>query len=76
MEHTYAWQATNYAERLAAIQAHLRAGGKIMTVTYAKGTIYTKKHLDWFTANSVGLYVRRGRGKDCLNFTAIRFSKE
>ena len=66
---------TDYTARLAAIQAHLATGGKVMTVTYARGTIYSQKHFGLFTANSTGLYVRRGRTKDCLNFTPIRFSK-
>lgn len=67
---------TAYTDHLTAIQAHLNAGGKVMVVTYTQGTIYTKKHRDWFTANTAGLYVRRGKGKDCLNFTPITFSRE
>lgn len=67
--------APDYVARLAAIQAHLAAGGKVMTVTYTRGTVYGAKYRDWFTANSRGLYVRQGRGKVCLNYTPIKFSK-
>ena len=62
-------------ERLAQIQQHLTAGGKVMIVTYAKATIYDQRHVGWFTATETDLYVRRGKGKDCLNFTPIKFSK-
>ena len=65
-----------YADRCAAIVAHLRAGGKVMTITYARGTVYSSKHADWFTANTSGLYVKSGKGKLCLNFTPVKFSKE
>lgn len=62
-------------ERCAAIQAHLRRGGAVRTVTYTRCTIYTAKHADWFSANENGLYVRQGKGRVCLNFTIIQFSK-
>lgn len=65
-----------FHERLRAIQDHLTTGGKVMVVTYAKSTIYDRRHLDSFSANDTGLYVRRGRTKDCLNFTPIRFSRQ
>ena len=72
---TDAARTTMYAERCAAIQAHLRAGGSVRTVTYATSTIYSPKHVEWFSANTSGLYVRQGRGNVCLNFTTIQFSK-
>jgi len=65
----------SYAERLSAIQRHLATGGKVMVVTYTRGTIYSPKHLDWFSADATGLYVRQGKGKVCLNFTPVKFSK-
>lgn len=60
-------------EKLARIQAHLRSGGVVQTVTYTRATQYTLKHLEWFTATERSLYVRSGTGKVCLNFTTIRF---
>jgi hypothetical protein len=60
-------------EKLAAIQAHLAGGGVIMTVTYAKATLYKKKHLGWFSATETDLFVRHGKGKVCLTFTCIKF---
>ena len=65
-----AWQT-----KLAEIQRHLDTGGVIQIVTYAKATQYTRKHRELFTADAAGLYVRRGRSKDCLNFTTIRFGR-
>jgi hypothetical protein len=62
-------------ERLAAIQAHLQGGGKVMVCTYTKATVYDQRHCEWFTATDKDLFVRRGKTKDCLNFTPIRFSK-
>jgi len=62
-------------ERLAAIQRHLTAGGKVMVVTYTKGTIYTKKHLSLFSSTKTDLFVQRGKRKECLNLTPIRFSR-
>lgn len=62
-------------EKLAKIQAHLASGGKVMTVTYTKATIYSKKHVDMFSATDKDLFVQRGKGRDCLNFTCIKFSR-
>ena len=64
-----------HAQKCEEVRAHLLAGGAVMVVTYYKGTIYTAKHADWFTHNSTGWYVRRGKSKDCLNFTPVKFSK-
>lgn len=61
-------------ERLAQIQAHLLNNGQVMVVTYTKATIYKKKHLAMFTATEKDLFVARGKSKDCLNFTTIKFS--
>lgn len=62
-------------EKLAKIQAHLAAGGQVMTVTYTKATIYHKKHMAMFTATEKDLFVQSGKRKDCLNFTPIKFSR-
>jgi hypothetical protein len=62
-------------ERLAAIQNHLAANGKIMVVTYTKGTIYTKKHLGMFSATETDLFVQRGTRKECLTLSPIKFSR-
>ena len=63
-----------YQLRLEEIQAHLKQGGYVMTVTYLKAIQYGPKHLDWFSATDNGLYVRQGKSRVCLNFTNIRFS--
>lgn len=62
-------------EKLAKIQGHLASGGQVMIVTYARGTIYKKKHLAMFSATEKDLFVARGTHKDCLNFTCIKFSR-
>ena len=46
-----------------------------MIITYTKATIYDQRHVGWFSATEKDLYVRRGKGKECLNFTPIKFSQ-
>lgn len=65
----------DYQARLAAIQTHLANGGTVRVSTYTQATVYDKRHVGMFSANTSGLYVQRGKRKDCLNFTTIRFSK-
>ncbi len=65
----------NAQERLAVIQTHLDAGGQVMVCTYTHATLYKKKHRDMFTATEKDLFVARGKQKDCLNFTTIKFSR-
>jgi|GEM_PF-5466700 len=63
------------------LNAHLLAGGQIMVATYGHGTIYKAKHAGWFSEGTDGsLYVRYGRGKNCLSvrdrlIVAIRFGR-
>jgi hypothetical protein len=64
------WEA-----KLTEIQNHLRQGGVVQTLTYTRATQYTKKHVDWFSADATGLYVRQGKGKVCLNYTHMRFGR-
>lgn len=64
-----------YFDRLAVIQTHLRKDGKVMVVTYIGGTIYDKRHVNKFSANTTGVYVRRGKSKECLNLSPIKFSR-
>ena len=63
-------------ERLAAIQAHLDANGKVMLVTYTQARLYTKKHRDLFTATEKDLFVQQGTRKECLNFSVLKFSQK
>lgn len=60
--------------RFAAIVSHLSKGGRIMTCSYTKPTIYTAKHAVMFKVKGSSLYVQRGRAFDCLDFTPIKFS--
>jgi len=63
------------------LNAHLRNGGQIMIATYGHATIYKPKHAGWFTEGSDGcLYVRYGRGKNCLSsqdqmMVAVRYGR-
>ena len=60
--------------RLRAIQQHLQAGGSVMIPTYTKCTVYRPKHAAMFgVSRTNGLYVMRGKSKDHLLFTSIRF---
>jgi hypothetical protein len=56
----------------ARIRAHLASGGKVVVGTYTRATVYSGKHDDLFRATRSGLYVRRGRGWDCIDHCAIR----
>jgi len=60
-------------ERLAAILAHLAAGGRVMVATYTRATIYDQRHADMFTATDRDLWVQSGRRRVCLNFTPTLF---
>jgi hypothetical protein len=62
-----------YRKRLSDIHTHLSAGGRIVVATYTRATVYTAKHADLFRATKSGLYVTRGKSRDCLNFTTIKF---
>jgi hypothetical protein len=60
-------------DRLAAIQAHLHAGGTVMTVTEREAFLYTQEHVGMFSATKKGLFVQSNIRTQCLNFTAIQF---
>jgi len=57
----------------ARIAAHLEAGGKVVIGTYTRATVYSKNHADMFRATRSGLFVRRGKHWDCIDYCAIRF---
>lgn len=44
----------------------LSAGGIVQITTYMKSTIYTQRHIGWFSVRAGNLFVRRGRKHDCL----------
>lgn len=50
----------------ATLNAHLANGGAVQITTYLKSTIYTPQHAGVFTESNGELFVRRGRGRDCL----------
>lgn len=55
------------------INAHLANDGIVQVFSHNHATNYTKKHAGWFSQGNDGnLYVRRGKGKDCLTFNAGR----
>ena len=67
----------NAAERLAAIQEHLKVKGNIvMVATHFKATVYQSRHSGMFRANEHGLFVQRGKGWDCIDYCAIRFGRK
>jgi hypothetical protein len=49
------------------INAHLENGGVAQVTTYLKSTLYTKKNAGWFTMVGKNLYVKHGKGKNCLS---------
>jgi hypothetical protein len=68
-----------YADK---INNHLRdEGGVVQITSYGRSTLYSRKHIGWFSMDSSNLMVRRGRAKDCLSIgprllCAIRFGHE
>jgi hypothetical protein len=65
------WQQ---ARRTAAkIAAHLTSGGRVLVGTYTRAIVYSGKHVDLFRATSSGLYVRKGKHWECIDYCAIRF---
>jgi len=68
--------AMTWPQRLAEIQAYLMSDGVVQLVTYTQARNYTKKHVDWFSANETGLYVQQGKRKECLNFSTLRFGRK
>ena len=57
----------------ARITRHLARGGKIAVCTYTRTTVYDDRHAEMFSATKAGVYVRRGKGWDCIDYCAIRF---
>lgn len=57
--------------KLAAIRQALQDGCTIMVSTHLKATQYTAKHADMFKATKSGLYVRRGKNWDCIDYCKI-----
>ena len=57
-----------------AINAPLRAGGRVVVATYGRAVVYGPRNAGDFTEGKVSgnLYVRRGRSRDCLTFKGGR----
>jgi hypothetical protein len=53
------------------IQAHLTRGGRVLVATHLKSWIH--RDPDRFQCRRDGVYVRRGKQWDCINYCAIRF---
>jgi hypothetical protein len=66
------WRWHGYRLRHRAITEHLLRVGKAVVMTYTRATIYDRRHVAMFEATRDGLFVRRGKSRDCLNFTTIR----
>lgn len=50
------------------LNEHLESGGAVQVSTYLKSTIYDSRHVGWFKESNGELYVKRGKGWDCLWF--------
>lgn len=49
------------------LNARLESDGVVQITTYGKSTLYDKRHAGWFSASAGSLYVRYGRGRNCLS---------
>jgi hypothetical protein len=54
------------------IQRQLASGGTVVVATYTKATRYGRQHAYWFQGTPSGLYVKRGNGRVCIDYAAIR----
>lgn len=59
-----------YKRMYEAICEIYKSGRKVMIATHTKATIYPS--LDWFKLGKTGVYVKRGKNWDCINFSAIK----
>jgi hypothetical protein len=57
------------------IEDHLASGGIVVVATMTKATMYSKKHIGMFKADKSGVYVRRGKSWDCIDYCGIRFGR-
>ncbi len=55
----------------ADIQSALADGKMVQVSTCTKAVRYTAKHSDLFVCKKDGVYVKRGKGVDCINGTKI-----
>lgn len=68
--------ATKYQQLFDNIRTRLsEPDGVVQVNTAYRSTVYRIKHRDWFTVDSTGVYVRRGKGKDCISFCQVKFGK-
>jgi len=64
-----------HARLFKQIVDHLAENGIVQVTTYLKSTLYEKKHLSLFSANEAGVYVQRGKKRDCISNCGIRFGR-
>ena len=53
--------ATDFDRIHSEIVNHLTAGGIVQVTTYARSTVYERKHASYFVAKPDGVYVRSGK---------------
>lgn len=62
---------------LQKITDHLKSGGIVQLSTYARSIIYHPKHVDLFSQGKSGsLYVKQGKSKVCIDYSAVTFWRE
>lgn len=55
------------------IVATLESDGVVTVATYTHAKHYQKKHIDWFRYTANGVYVKRGKSWDCIDYCAFKF---
>ncbi len=61
-------------KKVAAIQAHLLAGGEVVIANYCHATCLTKAaHAEFVKADKTGSYIRSGKKWLCFDGNAVRF---
>lgn len=51
----------------------LENDGVVTIATYTHARHYEKKHLDLFRCTSTGVYIKRGKSWDCIDYCGFRF---
>lgn len=53
------------------IAQHIGIGGRVVVSTCTKATVYAS--MDWFVLGKFSVYVRRSKGKECIDYSNLQF---
>lgn len=65
------WKMFLARRKYRDIAQHIAAGGRVMVATCTQAKVYAS--IDHFILGKSSLYVRRGKGKDCIDYSNISY---